>query len=159
MSLGSHNKDAFSKKGKYKLCIGVLAVTLAVGSVFGAGIVGHNILNSNDSSVEVSVNDEDSFAEINCNFIDYENLDDDEHVTFIDEDGNIVGYTDINNKGETGNLSVYLEPGKYYAINGTGKKKTMIEFEVKDPSEEYTLDIDCNDGSMELHNSNNTKKL
>lgn len=150
------NKGAFNKKNKYRLYVGVLAATLAVGSVFGAGIVGHNIPNNDNSSVEVSVNDEDYFAEVNCNFSNYDDLDDYMLVAFINEDGEIVAAIRINADGSSKNLIANLKPGKYHIISEKGGKDEMIEFEVKDTSEEYTLDINCNDGSMQLHQHNNT---
>ena len=137
-----NNKETFNKKGRYKLYIAILAASLVLGSILGSRILKNKFANNAN---------EDYFVKVDCNYIDYENIDDMEHVSFLSEDGEIVGYTDINNKGETGNLTVYLEPGKYYAINGTGGKETMIEFVVKNVNEELVLDIDCNDGSMELH--------
>jgi hypothetical protein len=162
------NNKAFKNKKRYKLYVGILATTLAVTSIFGPGIfknaTNNNIDNNvcHDTDIKITKEFENNYAKINCNFNDYKNINNDEnieHVTFIKDDGEIVGYVDINNKGETCNLTIYLEEGNYYAIN-SGGEKTMIEFAVEDPNEEYTLNIDCNDNSMEIHKNNtNAKKL
>ena len=102
-------------------------------------------------STEKGDDNVDYFAEVACQFKDCEKLDDEILVSFTreeEEENVICALIAINNKGQSGNLTAHLEPGTYYAINGLyhGYK----EFEIKDASEEYVLEIDCNDGTMEL---------
>ena len=42
------------------------------------------------------------------------------------------------------------------SITGKGGGDKMIEFEIKDTGKSFTIDIDCNDGSMELHQINDS---
>ena len=93
----------------------------------------------------------DYFAEVACRYKDCEKLDDEIMVCFYreeEEEDEICALITINNKGQSGNLTAYLEPGTYYAANGL--YDGYIEFEIKDASEEYVLEIDCNDGTMEI---------
>jgi len=94
---------------------------------------------------------QDRFAEVRCNFINYESIVEEEDAIFVNrESEEVIASIFMNNHGQSTNLTAYLEPRKYYVINTKGGEEKKIEFDVESPEEYYRLDIECVDGSMKL---------
>ena len=55
----------------------------------------------------------------------------------------------VNADGTSRVSTFYLFPGKYY-ITGGEEYRDVIEFEVKDPTETYELDVNVKERKMEL---------
>ena len=97
----------------------------------------------------------DQFSEIACYYNDYDKLDDTLLVPIVEtgkEENDVCALIGINKKTKKGSMSAFLEPGTYQASNAL--ENGFMEFEIKDASEEYVMEIDCTDGSMELKEYN-----
>ena len=149
------NKEAFNKSKKFKLyAIGSVMATIALGSALAFGT--NTIQNNNQSNYATKKTE---FAEIECNFSNYEVLKDYELVAFINEGGDIAAIIRMNANGTSENLTAYLEPDKYYIICETGGKEKRIECEINDAEERYALDIDCSTGEMQMYQAEQSHTL
>lgn len=139
------SRDAMLKLRSKLVLAGILVFLFVSYMLFGRG-------NPTDGLGDKgSADGQDRFAEVRCNFINYESIIEEENAIFVNrENDQVIASIYMNNHGQTTNLTAYLEPRKYYVINTKGGVEKKIEFDVESPDEYYRLDIECVEGDMEL---------
>ena len=108
------------------------------------------IFSKNAESHDSPKEEKRSYAEVKCEFHNYEVLKDNNMLVFIDEENDIYSSAEVEKDGTGKDLIVQLKPGKYDVLNRIGRVEEKTVLEITDAGENYILDIDCKDGTQKL---------